>query len=385
MMNIKVAHSWYFQGGRRVDDEDDFGYFFFCADGSIKAEGEDPRGKWTMTGRSEEELILITITRLKDGSNIYYAGRMDGNVMNQYYDFYDSTFKSQIARVRNNDFNAGMEFALNDFERVRSDQNARIWLRSLYRTNQCLIEIYSNSVDNVVNGRMARKCALLCYFLNTRLESPVRFVHGGVFGRRLNDSYQPGRNQTNYEVVINKTQVLYNTPIFDDENYSEDDFRIAAKMFIEAVAGLSNEYLAFRNFRFLTYAPMVVGSWSVRDSYIDGRYIQLSPLGFRIPSASEYRMLVRPLVPFVIPANRVVIDGNRGGVIGGSQFVDRTVVDFGRVLPGQITSTETIILNKTGGLTREMAERQNVVNFGVLPGQSVDQFGNRRAFGNPNA
>jgi hypothetical protein len=203
---------------------------------------------------------------------------------------------------------------------------------------------------------MARKCALLCYFLNTRLESPVKFVHGGVFGRRLNDSYQPGRGQTNYEVVINKTQVLYNTPIFDDENYSEDDFRTAAKMFIEAVAGLSNEYLGFRNFRFLTYAPMVVGSWSVRDSYIDGRYIQLSPLGFRIPSASEYRMLVRPLVPFIIPANRVVVDGNRGGLIGGSQFVDRTVVDYGRVLPGQITTTET-----------------QYVNFGrVLPGQYVE-------------
>jgi hypothetical protein len=209
---------------------------------------------------------------------------------------------------------------------------------------------------------MARKCALLCYFLNTRLESPVKFVHGGVFGRRLNDSYQPGRGQTNYEVVINKTQVLYNTPIFDDENYSEDDFRTAAKMFIEAVAGLSNEYLGFRNFRFLTYAPMVVGSWSVRDSYIDGRYIQLSPLGFRIPSASEYRMLVRPLIPFIIPANRVVVDGNRPN-FGGSQFVE-----YGRVLPGQITGEPTMM------------------NFGgVLPGQSVDQFGVRRAFGNPNA
>ncbi len=35
--------------------------------------------------------------------------------------------------------------------------------------NQCLIEIYSGTVDNKVNGRIARKCALLCYFLNTRL------------------------------------------------------------------------------------------------------------------------------------------------------------------------------------------------------------------------
>lgn len=243
--------------------------------------------------------------------------------------------------------------------------------------NQCLIEIYSGTVDNNVNGRIARKCALLCYFLNTRLESNVKFVHGGVFGRRLNDNYQPERGQTNYEVLINRSQVLYNANYFDDENYSEADFRTISKLFIDTVAGLSNDYQSFNNFRFLNFAPIVVGNWSVRDQYIDGRYIQVSPLGFRIPNPSEYRMLVRPLVPFVIPSSKVVIDA---GFRGGN-------VNFGNSFTGSVTNvtrgTEFVRPSVfTGNVTRNTVEYNTVVQ--QVLGQTTDSLGNASALVSPN-
>ena len=237
--------------------------------------------------------------------------------------------------------------------------------------NQCLIEIYSGTVDNNVNGRIARKCALLCYFLNTRLESNVKFVHGGVFGRRLNDNYQPERGQTNYEVLINRSQVLYNANYFDDENYSEADFRTISKLFIDTVAGLSNDYQSFNNFRFLNFAPIVVGNWSVRDQYIDGRYIQVSPLGFRISYPSEYKMLVRPLVPFVIPSSKVVIDA---GFRGGN-------VNFGNTFTGTVTRGVEYNVGGnvfTGNLNRfdvnnDKRTTTEVRNVTVINGEAVSE------------
>jgi hypothetical protein len=144
--NMKVIHTWYYQNGKRVDDEDDFGYFYFNKDGTIQAEGTDPRGPWKMTGRCEGEFILITVNNLNRNSFVYYAGKMDGNVMNQYYNFNDNTFQSQIQKVQQNEFNAGLEFNKDDYVRFRSHENAAVFNKTFYKTQVVDVSVSRENV-----------------------------------------------------------------------------------------------------------------------------------------------------------------------------------------------------------------------------------------------
>ena len=138
--------------------------------------------------------------------------------------------------------------------------------------NQVVIEIYNPNTDEIQCRRLSRKLALLCYFLNTRLNnSPVQFVHGGVFGKQFNNSYKPGQNQTIFEIVVNKQFVINDAFYFDDENYAEEEFRGLSQHFILALSNLSKDFSGFVNYNFMDYAPIVVGNYYLREGRVDGR------------------------------------------------------------------------------------------------------------------
>ena len=145
--------------------------------------------------------------------------------------------------------------------------------------NQILIEIYHPAQNEVQSRRLSRKLGLLCYFLNTRLDSNLQFVHGGVFVRPFVLDYNPSNNQTRFEVVINQKYVITNASYLDDENVTEDDFRGFSAHFMETLSGLCSEFNVFRSYNFVNYAPIVVSRYYTKEAAIDGRYHNYSFIG----------------------------------------------------------------------------------------------------------
>lgn len=137
--------------------------------------------------------------------------------------------------------------------------------------SQVVLEIYNSINDEQMNRRLSRKLALLCYFLNTRLDCNTQFVHGGVFGRQFTNNYNPNQSQTRYELVVNKNYVINNAFYLDDDKLSEDDFRGFSQVFVQTLAGLNNEFSNFKTYQFRNYAPIVVGNYYLKESGIDGR------------------------------------------------------------------------------------------------------------------
>lgn len=140
-------------------------------------------------------------------------------------------------------------------------------------SNQVLIEIFNPIENENQNRRLSRKLALLCYFLNTRLDCNLQFVHGGVFVRPFTLDYKVGNNQTQYEVVVNQKHVVSNATYLDDENVTEDDFRGFSQHFIETLGGISQDFTNFRNYKFVNYQPIIVGRHYIKESNIDGRHL----------------------------------------------------------------------------------------------------------------
>ena len=140
-------------------------------------------------------------------------------------------------------------------------------------SNQVLIEIYNPNTDEIHNRILSRKLALLCYFLNTRLDSNnLQFVHGGVFGKQFTNSYNPVEGtQTIFEVVVNKKYVINDAFYFENENYSEEEMRALSQHFIQTLGGLSQEFTGFVNYKFYNREPIIVGNYYLRESGVDGR------------------------------------------------------------------------------------------------------------------
>ena len=142
--------------------------------------------------------------------------------------------------------------------------------------NQVHIEIYESSANETQCRRLSRKLALLCYFLNTRLDSNLHFVHGGIFGIQFNNTYNGGVNKTKFAVVINKNYIIDNAFYLDDEKLSEEDFRAFSQQFLQTVIGLAPEFKGFSTYKFINCAPIVVGNYYLKESGIDGRKLNFS-------------------------------------------------------------------------------------------------------------
>jgi len=139
------------------------------------------------------------------------------------------------------------------------------------KMTQVTLEIYNASQDDLQCKRLSRTLALMCYFLNTRLDNTNKFVHGGVFGRQFNNTYNPNKDQTRFEVVVNQKHVINNAHYLDDDKYSDEDFRGFSQHFIQTLSGLSPEFSTFSSYKFLNCQPIVVGQYYMKESGIDGR------------------------------------------------------------------------------------------------------------------
>jgi hypothetical protein len=136
---------------------------------------------------------------------------------------------------------------------------------------QVTLEIYSAISDELQMRRLSRKLALLCYFLNTRLDNTHRFVHGGVFGRQYTNGYNAGQGMTSFEVVVNQKYVINNASYLDDDKVSDEDFRGFSQHFIQCLSGLNAEFKNFGSYKFINCQPIIVGNYYLRESGIDGR------------------------------------------------------------------------------------------------------------------
>jgi len=128
---LKITRSWYVQGGEVPTD---IPCLHFHSDGSISLEGNDPVGQFVFSGKSQGEFLLLTKQYFGKHS-LYYAGKMEGNTLNLFYDFNDSSFQTQMQNVENYNFNAGIIFDQNDFANFRKQgKDAIEFAQSLYRT-----------------------------------------------------------------------------------------------------------------------------------------------------------------------------------------------------------------------------------------------------------
>lgn len=138
-------------------------------------------------------------------------------------------------------------------------------------TNQIVLEVFNPNQNEIQHRRLSRKLALLCYFLNTRLDCNVQFVHGGVYTSAFTNNFKPEKDQTAYELVVNKAHCIRNASYLDDENVHEDDFRGFSQHFVNNLAELAPEFNVFKNFKFVECWPIVVGNYYLKEHGIDGR------------------------------------------------------------------------------------------------------------------
>ena len=170
---------------------------------------------------------------------------------------------------------------------------------------QITLEIYSAISDELQCKRLSRKLALLCYFLNTRLDNTdTKFAHGGVFGRSFSNGYNALKGMTNFEVVVNQKYVINNAFYLDDDKVADEDFRGFSQHFIQILSGLSQEFQNFGSYKFINCQPIIVGNYYLRESGIDGRTLGNNyNSGFQqqghistvhVPQTTTYNQTVQP-------------------------------------------------------------------------------------------
>jgi hypothetical protein len=140
--------------------------------------------------------------------------------------------------------------------------------------NQVLLEVFEANPKSVNCTLLSRKLAVLCYYLNTRLDGNVRFNFGGVIGTSFSVGYVGGAKKTSFALVVNQKYVIDNAFFLQEDSFTDEEFRNFTQNFLKGLALLAPEFSSFTNFKFSYREPLVVGEVYLVNSNVDGRLLK---------------------------------------------------------------------------------------------------------------